>query len=86
MKDKDKMIEKLYNEFLDKDLQIILEETIETQILIDNAKILMNNKRLIISDCNNEEIMICLNEMSNIEISKYFIKFKIVNQLVTIFC
>ena len=44
----------------------------------------MNNKHLIITDCENEEIIISLNELLDVTINEYFITFKIINQIITI--
>lgn len=86
IKDKEKILDKLFNEFLDKDLRIILQGTIETSIIIHKAKILMNNKHLIITDCGDDEVIICLNELLDVIIKNSFITFKIVNQSITIDC
>ena len=84
MKDKEKILNKLFNEFIDKDLRIILKGSITSELIIHNSKILMNNKHLIITDCENEEIIICLNELSDVIINDFFITFKMLNQSITI--
>lgn len=84
IKDKEQILDKLFNEFLDKDLRIILEGIITSQFVVHNSKILMNNKHLIITDCQDEEIIISLNELSDVTINEYFITFKIINQIITI--
>lgn len=84
IQDKEKVLDKLFNEFLNKDLKIILAGTIETQFIIHNAKIVMNNKHLIITNCEDEEVIISLDELSDVKISEYYITFEINNQMVTI--
>lgn len=84
IKNKEQILDKLFNEFLDKDLRIILEGIITSQFVVHNSKILMNNKHLIITDCEDEEIIICLNELSDVTVNDYFITFKILNQIITI--
>lgn len=82
--DKEKVLDKLFNDFLNKDLKIVLSGTIETQFMVHNAKIVMNNKHLIITNCEDEEVIISLDELSDVKISEYYITFEINNQMVTI--
>lgn len=74
MKDKEKILEKL-NDFIDKDVDVYFEGDISADINIHNTKILLNNKHLILSDNENEEIIINLNELTDVIIEDYMIKF-----------
>ena len=85
MKCLEKMQEKLFNDFLDKDLNILLEGVITTDFIIRNAKICISDKRLMITDCNKTELIISLDEVTNMYIRSY-LKFEFEEQKVTIDC
>lgn len=63
--------EKLFNNFTNKDLTIILEGNITTDFIIRNAKISISNKRIMLSDGNKTELIICIDNIINTYICNY---------------
>ena len=61
MKDREILENKLFDEYLEKDVTIILTGNIETMLVIHNCKILINDYRIILTDCKKEEIIISIN-------------------------
>jgi len=85
LKNKEKIINILFNEYLDKDITVILEKSITTDFIIEKAKIVMSDRTLMITDGNKKELIICLDEVLNTKIHNA-ITFQLENQLVTLDC
>lgn len=83
MKCLEKIQEKLFNDFLDKDLTVILEGSITTDFIIRGAKIAISDKTLMITDGNKKELIICLDEVTNMYIRSY-LEIELEEQKITI--
>lgn len=56
MKDREILENKLFDEYLEKDVTIILTGNIETMLVIHNCKILINDYRIILTDCKKKKL------------------------------
>lgn len=65
---KEELSNKLFNEYLDKDLSIFLAGSIEMSFTIHKAKFLINDYRIIITDSKKEEIIIKVDEIIGIKL------------------
>ena len=85
MKDREKLLNKLLNDFLNQDISVILEGAITTDFIIEKAKIVMSIKTLMITDTNNKELLICLDDVLDIKIHNCII-FELETQKLKIDC
>lgn len=83
MKDRETLESKLFDDFLEKDLTIILKGNINTEFVIHSAKLLMSNNTLMITDSKKEELIISFNDVIDIDTNS-FIKIQFENQSVII--
>lgn len=85
MKDREILENKLFDEYLEKDVTIILTGNIETMLVIHNCKILINDYRIILTDCKKEKIIIRTDEIIDISFNQC-INIDLGNQNITIDC
>lgn len=84
MKNRELIEEKLFDDYLDKDVTVILKGCIIiTQFIIHNAKILLNDNTLMITDCKKEEFIIDLSFVTNTIVDNA-ITFELEEQKVTL--
>ena len=83
MKNREIIEEKLFNDYLDKDVTVILKGCIITQFIIHNAKILLSNNTLILTDTKKEEFIIDLSFITDTSVDNA-ITFELEEQKVTL--
>lgn len=74
MKDLEKLENELETNFMNKKVDVILEGDISYKLKIDNMKFLLNKINLIMTDDKENQIIICLDEVSNIQIKESYIE------------
>lgn len=80
LKHKELLEEQLYNNFLNKDLTIIIDGGISTNFVIRNAKIVISNSTLFITDGQKQDLIILLDEITNVTSKNYIsIEFDMLN-------
>lgn len=70
MYNREEIENKLFNEYLEKDVTVIITGDIETFFIIHNCKILINNYRIVLTDSKKEEIILSFNNVENVKIEK----------------
>lgn len=83
MKNKGLIEEKLFDDYLDKDVTVILKGCITTEFIIHSAKILLSDISLILTDCKKEEFIIDLSFVTNTRVDNA-ITFELEEQKVTL--
>ncbi len=83
MKNRELIEEKLFDDYLDKDITVILKGGITTEFIIHNAKILLSDISLILTDCKKEEFIIDLSFVTNTKVDNA-ITFELEEQKVTL--
>lgn len=83
MKHRETIEEKLFDEYLDKDVTVILRGVITTQFIIHSAKILLNDYTLILTDAKREEFIIDLSFVTDTKVDNA-ITFELEEQKVTL--
>lgn len=79
-----KLIEKkLFDNYLDKDVNVILKGGITTEFIIHNAKILLSNHTLIITNTKKEELIIKFSFVTDVIVDNA-ITFELEEQKVTL--
>lgn len=68
MKNRELIKEKLFEKYLDKDVNVILKGGITTEFIIHNAKILLSDISLILTDCKKEEFIIDLSFVTDTKV------------------
>lgn len=69
--------------FRNQNVKIIINGIISTDLFLENVKILIDNKKIMLSNGNNQNIIIDLQDITKIEIiNKWHIIFK--NQFLTV--
>lgn len=68
MKNRELIEEKLFDDYLDKDITVILKGGITTEFIIHNAKILLSDISLILTDCKKEEFIIDLSFVTDTKV------------------
>lgn len=80
LKHKELLEEQLYNNFLNKNLTIILDGGISTNFIIKNAKIVISDSILFITDGQKKDLIILLDEITNVTAKNYIsIEFDMIN-------
>lgn len=74
MKDLIKLEKELSTNFLNNKINIELEGNITYRFEIENVKFLLNKIYLILSDCKENQLNICLDEVEQIEIIEKYIE------------
>ncbi len=69
MKYKEMIEEILFDKYLDTDVTVIFQGYIKTNFVIHNAKILLSENTLMITNTKKEEITICLNEVIDLKVN-----------------
>lgn len=83
MKNRELIEQRLFEKYLDKDITIILKGGITTEFIIHNAKILLSDISLILTDCKKEELIIDLSFVTNTRVDNA-ITFELEEQKVTL--
>lgn len=83
MKHREIIEEKLFNEYLDKDVSVILKGCIITQFIIHKTKILLSDNTLILTDTKKEEFIIDLSFVTDVIVDNA-ITFEIEEQKITL--
>lgn len=83
MKNREIIEEMLFEKYLDKDITIILKGGITTEFIIHNAKILLSDISLILTDCKKEEFIIDLSFVTDTKVDNA-ITFELEEQKVTL--
>ena len=83
MKNRELIEEKLFNDYLDKDITVILKGGITTQFVIHDARILLNDYTLILTDTKKEQFMVDLSFVTDVIVDNA-ITFEIEEQKVTL--
>jgi len=83
MKNRELIKEKLFDDYLDKDITVILKGGITTEFIIHSAKILLSDISLILTDCKKEEFIIYLSFVTDTTVDNA-ITFELEEQKVTL--
>lgn len=83
MKNRELIKEKLFDDYLDKDITVILKGGITTEFIIHSAKILLSDISLILTDCKKEEFIIDLSFVTDTTVDNA-ITFELEEQKVTL--
>lgn len=70
MKDIEKLRKELKNNFLNKKVDVELDGDITYRFKIENVKFLLNKVYFILSDSEDNQLSICLDEVGHIEIQE----------------
>jgi len=83
MKNREIIEEKLFNNYLDKDVTVILKGAITTKFIIHGSKILLSDNTLILTDTKKEEFIIDLSWVTDVIVDNA-ITFEIEEQKITL--
>jgi len=83
LKHRETIEEKLFDDYLDKDVTVILKGVITTQFIIHSARILLNDYTLILTDTKKEEFIIDFSFVTDVIVDNA-ITFEIDEQRVTL--
>lgn len=83
MKNREIIEEMLFEKYLEKDVNVILRGGITTEFIIHNAKILLSDISLILTDCKKEEFIIDLSFVTDTKVDNA-ITFELEEQKVTL--
>lgn len=83
MKNREIIEEMLFEKYLEKDVNVILRGGITTEFIIHNAKILLSDISLILTDTKKEEFIIDLSFITNTTVNNT-ITFELEEQKVTL--
>lgn len=68
MKNRELIEEKLFDDYLDKDITVILKGGITTEFIIHSAKILLSDISLLLTDTKKEEFIIDLSFVTDTKV------------------
>lgn len=63
----------ILSKFKNTDITVIINGVIRTDFIIHNANIVISNKTLFITDSNNKDLTISLDEATNILLHRYIV-------------
>ena len=68
MYNREELENKLFNDYLEKDITVIITGDIETLFIIHNCKILINDYRIVLTNSKKEEIILSFNNVVDVKI------------------